>query len=190
MPQVNYNLKETYEISYKSYGGYSRLQRTAMIRNTPIKLKELFNIQPNESILIIGAGFGWIPEEWLSMGLGPVYALDTSEYIQNNLVGNANIPIYNIDIIQNTSDVLALNNNQPFRWAFTDNMITVLTDTEVLTLASNLRSVAQTVVHYTQDIIVNHELTDPLNHNWKTLASWKSILYPDIIVEYESHTIA
>lgn len=204
MPNFNFDridctVEDYYHTSYRYYGGYYRSNRDAIIDYNHIYLKEALNIQPNESILIIGAGFGWIAEEWTKMGLGPICCTDTSPWIQANTQTETapNITIHNLDInVAADRDaikaILNLGPNDKFKWGITEDVLPCLTDQQALEMSNNLQLISETVVHY---VTINSLLgtaewvPTQLPHNWKTAQHWKSILGSVLIARAGTHEV-
>lgn len=186
MPLVEFN-KAYYDTCYQfCEQGYTRAEKFRVLHNIDhIVFKNALQLQPGDSILIIGAGFGWQAEEWINMGLGPICAVDTAQWIQDNKATESVIPIYDFDITtqagkDQAKSILGITGNNKIKWAITEDMIVCLSDAECLLLASSLREIAETVVHYTT-VPTNFNTVIP--HNWKSIADWKTFLSPDLIVQ-------
>jgi len=183
MPIFEFN-EQYYSKTYKIFGSYTRENRFTIFNQTEhILFKNVLQPQPGDTILIIGAGFGWLAEEWTNMGLGPICAVDTSPWIQANKITQSAIPIYDLDITTSqgkdqAKSILGVGTNDKIKWAITEDVTPCLADSECLELATHLRTIAETVVHYIT-IPGNYEKFAP--HNGKTAQEWKNLLTPDLI---------
>lgn len=184
MPLFDFNTSTYYNVAYRGFGGYSRDNRTLIMNNNQNVLKNQLGIQPNDTILIVGCGFGWIAEEWSNSGFGPICPVDTSLWIHSNTSTESAITIYNFDLNTQLGREYALASvglgpNDKATWAITEDMIACLTDNENLELAANLRLIANNVVHWTT---IPYDFNTLQVHNWKTKQDWETLLSPDIIV--------
>lgn len=184
MPLFNFNTSTYYDTAYRRFGGYNRANRISIMNNNQNVLKNQIGIQPGDTILIVGCGFGWIAEEWTNSGLGPICAVDTSLWIHDNTSTESTIPIYNIDLNtqsgrESALSVLRLGPTDKVTWTITEDMIACLTDSENLELAANLRLISTNVVHWTT---IPYDFNTLQVHNWKTKADWELLLSPDIII--------
>lgn len=184
MPLFDFNTSVYYNTCYRAFGGYSRANRISIINDNSDMLKNYLGIQPGDTVILIGCGFGWIAEEWTNSGLGPICPVDTSLWIHSNTATESAIPIYNFDLNTQAGrdsalSTLGLGPNDKATWAITEDMIACLSDSENLELAANLRLIANNVAHWTSIPIDFNTL---LAHNWKTKQDWETFLSPDIIV--------
>lgn len=203
MPLFDFSTSDYYDKSYQHSNGYYRVSKDYIwYKEDPEVLNNSLNIQPNDSILLIGAGFGWLAEEWTNMGLGPICCTDTSPWIQANTQTETapNITIHNLDInVAADRDaikaILNLGPNDKLKWAITENMITCLTDQECVEISNNMRLIAETVVHITN---IPPKIDDPdwvsstppeFRHNVKSGSAWKLLLPNDVIVRFPQGTI-
>jgi hypothetical protein len=188
MPLVDYNLKSTFDVAYNDSGGYSRDTRPVILRDAPLRLAQVLHMQPGEPILIVGAGYGWIAEEWLDMGLGPICPVDTSEWIQSSKYDSSTIEIYSLDVSKeaDVQRIHQLLDTTRIEWVITENVLPVLTDDECETLSRHLHSFCPNIIHYMQ---TSKPHTDPQKHNWKSADEWKDLLPADRIVDYFTYQV-
>ena len=58
--------------------GYTREVRRNYMGNDHWVLRQKLGLKPGQSILIVGAGYGWVAEDWQTIGLGPIICVDNS----------------------------------------------------------------------------------------------------------------
>lgn len=182
---MNYNLESTFNHP-KNYGmlpgGYCRANKSAIWYNDQYRIRSELGIQPNESILLVGAGFGWLAEDWIADGYGPICAVDTSNWIQSRKSQESNIEIYSLNVTnladQNTiKNLLGITPGNKITWCITEDILVCNTDDDCLQISESLRNIGNNVVH----ISSSPSVTLP-DHNWKTITEWENFLYPDKIV--------
>lgn len=206
MPLVDSNLAATWASLYREYNpagvemvggvpvvpgadapiGYSRAVKDRIIGNDHWALARALNLQPGQRIALIGAGFGWVAEDWAAAGLGPIVAVDTSTWIHANKAANATVTILNADTATNSGrnavrQALGLSGNQRADWAITEDVLPVLSDAECLQVGAALRNMATNVAHWVSVLVPGGGQDARLN--WKTLASWKVLMTPDKVVK-------
>lgn len=196
MPLVDWNQETTYNHTdvYGGIGGYNRNNKEGLsiICNHRF-LREAFPFQPGESILLVGAGFGWIAEDFISNGLGPVCAIDTSTWIQSNKNDNSFIEVYNYDVTNDQhknsiKQILNLSVEEKIDWCITEDFFTGLSDVECLNIANHLRILGNNVIHYITS--PPKKTTETLmTRNWKTQEEWKELLSPDYILMVNSNKV-
>jgi hypothetical protein len=151
------------------------------------RLKEALNLQPGQSIGIIGAGFGWVAEDWFAAGLSPIVAVDTSAWIHSNKAQHATVTILNEDGSTNASrgrirQALGLTGGNRATWCISEDILPTFADDEALTLAQRMRLVGTTCAHWVSCSAVVTAAQDQ-RLNWKTLEQWKALVTPDLVVE-------
>ena len=192
MPLYNFT-GDYYNQIYPGLLSYTRENKNVLVQlEDQILLKNALGIQPGESILIIGAGFGWRVEDLVTLGLGPICATDTSAWIQENVQTEANpgIIIYNLDINDAIDRdaikaVLNLGASDKFKWGITEDVLPCLTDQECIEMSNNMRTICESVVHY---VSIPNKLNTPefnptLSHNFKIGPDWKNLLPNDTIIK-------
>lgn len=159
--------------------------------NSPDRLRMALNLQPGQSIILVGAGFGWMAEKWQEAGLGPIVAIDSSTWIQANKAQHARVQVHNEDASDNLSrgrikQLLGLQGNERAAFAISEDIVAGLSDQEAQVLAVRLRLLGTTTVHW---ITTGRRRFDDPNTwagdqrlNWKTLEDWKVLLAPDLVV--------
>lgn len=156
---------------------YERAAKEKYLGQDHWRLLDTLGIQKGAAITLIGAGFGWVGEDWLGAGYGPIVCADTSAWIRANLTGNAIVPI----LSENALSVKSRKNirnaaGTAIIWAISEDALAVLEDSEAITLSVALHQLAPNVVHW-----VSENVHDPrLNPN--SAAAWKVVLPDDIIV--------
>lgn len=164
--------------------GYERSCRDRILGNDHWLLKQALNLQPGQSIALIGAGFGWAAEDWFASGLSPIVAVDTSMWIQANKVQNATVTILSEDGTSNASrgrirQALGLSGSTRATWCISEDVLPVLSDAEAVQLATAMRQIGTNVAHWVSVATVSG---DP-RLNWKTLEAWKALVTPDKVVQ-------
>ena len=169
--------------------GYVREAKETYIGDDAQRLREALDIKPGQSIILVGAAFGWMAEDWEDAGLGPIVALDTSRWILDRLEHAAR-PIINEDIGNHAAVTKALGKTRA-TWCISEDLIAALSDDEAVALAKRMRPMAEHVVHWTSCGIrrgpnpmegVEGEWAGDPRLNWKTLEDWKELLAPDTVV--------
>ena len=191
MPIANYNLEYTYNCpqNYGNWGGYNRSNKDYLYNLCKdFKLLDLVNPQPNQTILMVGVGFGWIAEKWLERGLGPICAVDTSAWIHSEKHNHAAIPIYNYDV-NNTQhqleikQILGLQPSEKIDICITEDCFTGMTDQECVQMSQSLGVIGKKVVHYISPPAADPEYDLTIfPGNKKTAEGWKSLLSNDSII--------
>lgn len=178
--------------------GYERSVKDHILGNDHLMLKQALGIQPGQSIVLLGAGFGWVAEGWAALGLGPIAAADNSTFIQGNKTGNAVVPILNEDGSTNASrgrirQALGLTGGNLATWCISEDVLPIMSDAEARTFASRMRLIGTNVAHW---ISVGARRFDNPNVwagdarlNWKTLADWKALVTPDRVVKRGTATV-
>lgn len=157
--------------------GYTRANKFLIWDHDHYFARDAFGIKPREGILLVGAGFGWVAEDWIREGLGPICAVDTSQWIQSRKIIESQIPIYPYDV-NDVSDQILIKQTIgcDIEWCITEDMISCLSDEECVILCKNLRQLGRRVAH------IISPTTDRLpQHNYKTKEEWKTFLYPDAV---------
>jgi hypothetical protein len=134
-------------------------------------LWEALGIKPLETVIIVGAAYGWLAEAWEAAGLGPIHCLDTSDYIHEHKGEHARLPILKLDPGEMSGDLA--------QWCISEDVMPTLSDEEAKALAERMSHVASKVAHWVSTRV--GEGQDP-RLNWKTLEEWKEILSPDLVV--------
>jgi hypothetical protein len=191
MPIANYNLEYTYNCpeNYGNFGGYNRNNKEYLFDLCrDFKLLEKVAPQPNQTILFVGSGFGWIAENWISHGLGPICAVDTSNWIHSEKHIHAAIPIYNYDVTNaqhqgEIKQLLGLQLDQKIDICITEDCFPGMYDSECLAMAESLRSIGNRVIHYITPPAKdpNYDLTI-FPGNKKTAEGWKALMPTDSIL--------
>lgn len=196
MSLINWNDEYTFNHPnvYGDCGGYNRQNKENLYYLCQhFLLRTAFPFQPGETILLVGAGFGWIAEDFISNGLGPVCAVDTSAWIQAEKSQHSVIEIYNYDVTNVTDQesikqVLGVTGSSKIDWCITEDFFTGMSDSECLTIAQSLRDIGNQVIHYISPSpgTVSGVLA---NRNWKTGAAWKQLLTPDLVLMGRSNLV-
>jgi len=183
--------------------GYTRPAMSQYIGNdakTLIAALESVGLQKGQRIVLVGAGFGWVAEEFIAQGYGPaadgttngkVCAVDTSTWIQNNRGANAQVSILNADVNASTGKRTIRqqfgSNTALLDWVISEDVLPILTgidpgsNNEIIPFCQNLRTLAPNVAHWVSVLIPGSDQDQRLN--WKTLADWKSWVTPDFVIQ-------
>lgn len=183
--------------------GYQRSEAWRYIGNDAkslIAALESVGMTTGQRIALVGAGFGWVAEEFIAQGYGPmadgtangkVCAIDTSTWIQSNKNGNATVNIVNADVNASTGRRAIRqqfgSNNAVIDWAISEDVLPILSGTgptpggtnEIVPFAQTLRSLATNVAHW---VSVGSASGDT-RLNWKTLEEWKAWVTPDFVIQ-------
>lgn len=190
MPLVNSNDVAVWDSLYRCemengrVVHYAREAKQQYIGNDHWALRDALGLRAGQRIALIGAGFGWIAEDWAAVGLGPIVAVDTSTWIQANKAQQATFTILNADTATNSGrnavrSALGLSGNQRADWAITEDVLPVLTDAECVQVGTALRNLAANVAHWVSVATGSGDA----RLNWKDLASWKALMTPDRVVK-------
>jgi hypothetical protein len=197
MPLVNSDLQATWESLYGPqqigetgvYVHFDRAVKDRITGNIAGILVRALNLQPGQSIGIIGAGFGWVAEDLFARGLSPIVAVDTSAWIQSNKTQHATVTILNEDGGSNASrgrirQALGLTGNNRATWCISEDVLPILSDAEAQTLDSNMRLVGTSVAHLVSELIPGGDQDSRLN--WKTKEQWKALLPSATIISRQT----
>jgi hypothetical protein len=148
-----------------------------------VKLGEALDVQPGDSVIIIGGAFGWIAELWEAQGLDPMIVTDSSRWIHANKGEHATHAILDEDSLSEESRmaILAaagLYGEERATWCISEDVMPALADAEALALSTAMRAMGVNVAHWVSCKMVDQ---DP-RLNWKTLEEWKELLAPDLVV--------
>jgi len=181
MPQVDYNFKKTFDVAYQI--DYCRKNKDKLTPQSAVNFLKSLDTDFNDTILVIGAAFGFVVEEWIKQGYKNVFALDTSAWIQQEKKNNATVEIYNIDITSTIGkqEAKALIDGAKFNWAISENVLTILSDKECVILTNSMRTLSKNVVHLVQCKSEKQEKRFP--HNWKSKEEWELFLPNTTIVD-------
>lgn len=183
MPLVDFNDSDAWAQMYDP--PFERANRELIFGNGMVDCHKLRTaleergMQPHDSVLFIGGGYGWMAEAWASAGYTRLTVSDSSDRIHSTLAGNAVIPICNEDALtaESRECILAAAGVDRFDWIITEDVLPCLTDGECLNLAQCLRLIGTRVVHWLTPKIEGN--TMPLN--WRTAQEWSAMMSPDII---------
>lgn len=192
MPLVDTDLEQTWNELYT--GGFIRANKEAILGSRGLppgqgdhwRLAKALNLQPGQSIVIMGAGFGWVAEDWVAGGLGQISCVDNSAYIHSNKNEHAVVPLHNENGQTQASrarirQTLNLQGQVRADWCISEDVLPVLSDAEASQFIASMRLIGATAAHWVS-ISVNPANSDP-RLNWKTLEQWKAIVAPDLVVE-------
>lgn len=154
-----------------------------------------------QRIAIVRSEFGWIAEEFINEGYGPIadgtaagriVCIDTSTWIQANKASNATLNIVNSDVNGATGRRAIRqqlgSNNQVIDWAISYEVLPMLSDAECAPFASSMRALATNVVHWLTPLLSGPPQQDA-RLNWKSSDAWKALMTPDLIVPMGTATI-
>lgn len=192
MPIIDYNSESAFShpTVYGAIGGYNSANKGFLwlaMRHAEFLPK--LDIKPGDTILMIGVGFGWIAENWIEQGLGPICAIDTSRWIQSAKSQHATIEIHDFDVTdysthEQIKQILGLQPQDKIDWCITEDFFTEITDQECIDISLALRTIGNNVIHYitpklSEDLLQIPEIGI---RNYKTESEWNTLLSPDKIV--------
>lgn len=183
MPLVDSNLAQTWdelygcELSDGTLAHFERAAKERILGEDHWRLRNALGLLPGTSICIVGAGYGWIAEDWEEAGLGPIVCTDTSTYIHQGVALHAVKTILDEDALtaESRSRILAAAGLAHFDLVITEDVLPILSDEECLVLCSALRELGLSVAHW-----ISVGGGDP-RLNWKTPEAWRA-LTGDLIV--------
>jgi hypothetical protein len=202
MPLVDSNDPTVWSSTYRVYvdgveRGYERAAKDRIMGEDPDRMVEALvrvGLQKGQRIALIGCGFGWMAEQLVELGYGPIadgtasgriVNVDTSTWIHANKANNAVIEILNQNINASTGRRAVKSAfgspNAVIDWAISEDVLPILTDSEVSPFCSALRQAAVNVAHWVS--VLYPEADQDTRMNWKTLADWKTLVAPDHLIE-------
>lgn len=196
MPITDWNDSAVWNALYSGCSNeeeqFVRDSKDIIMCNAHWRLKDALDIKPSESIVLIGAAYGWIAEDWIQFGLGPVVAVDISTYIQTRKHMHAVVPIINENILTESGleairSVLG-GNGIMADWVISEDLLPMLTDQECLDMGREMRKLGKNVAHWVTTKSPGNVEWPPMN--WKTLEEYKNLMSPDAIVKRGSDKIA
>lgn len=157
---------------------FDRAAKQAIMGDDGEKLREALKIQSGQNVVLIGAAFGWIAEDWIKLGVN-VVAVDTSSWIHANLEGNAIIPIINADCRTEPGRevILSALGTTP-DYVISEDVLPVLTDDDCNTLALGMRAMGGIIAH-----MISTGTSGNVDLNWKTQEQWKQAFAGDLIIQ-------
>jgi 23S rRNA U2552 (ribose-2'-O)-methylase RlmE/FtsJ len=157
---------------------FDRAAKQSIMGNDGEKLRQALVIQSRQNVVLIGAAFGWIAEDWVKLGIN-VVAVDTSTWIHANLEGNAVVPIINADCRTEPGREAILNalNTVP-DFVISEDVLPVLTDDDCNTLALGMRALGGKTAHW-----ITTGTSGDVDLNWKTQEQWKQMFAGDLIIQ-------
>ena len=187
MPRVDFDDPETWASLYGDGEGIGFTREHANAVGDYARLRELLDLKPEQSIILLGGAFGWGAEEWEAAGLGPIVVTDTSTWIQTNKPAQATLPIYNegSSTSSSRSKILKALGQAKATWCISEDVMPTLDDAEATQLALRMRLMATNVAHWISIGLrrdSDGEWGGDPRLNWKTLEDWKELLSPDIVV--------
>lgn len=199
MPLQDWNLESTWQNAYRLKKAsdpntwapaYERdCSVYSAAPNTAAQIASALVLLPAHKVGFIGAGYGWIANAVAQLIGCTVAAIDTSQYIQDRKLANADVEIINADVSAGSGraqvrQALGITGNSKATYMVTENVITCLTDQECLNLSSFLHDLSDNVVHWTAvpDLDKQARGLQDLNYNWKTIAEWKALLPNDLFI--------
>jgi hypothetical protein len=156
----------------------------------PQALMDALGIPTGVRIALIGAGFGFLGERLAVLGYGPIANVETSPWIHTNKPLNATVEILNSDFRVTSGkrairQFLGLGNNTKVPWIITEDMLSCFTDSEITQFLPHLRELGTNIAHL---VTISEGFLDP-RLNWKTLAGYKALVTPDLVVARGSYEV-
>lgn len=187
MPLLDFNDKAVWDSLYRCQPEgqvlhFERAAKSALLGNDHWELLKALDLKAGQSIVIVGGAFGWVAEDWIEAGYGPITVVDNSTYIHVRKAAHARVPI-----------ATELPTGPKADWLITEDVLPGLADNEIGQFLAPLRSRAKTVAHW---VTVGLRRYDNPNVwagdarlNWKTLADWKTLVAPDYVVQRGTATV-
>jgi hypothetical protein len=182
MPLANFNditvWNDWYQIPMDdgTVAHFERRAKDLILGNDHLRLAEALDIQPGQRVVLIGAGFGWIKEDWEAAGLGPIIATDTSELIQFLKIYHAVVDVLDADVLTDDGRraiCIALGGSPDI--LISEDVLPCLDDSECLALVEAMRGMAPKVAHW---VTANAQM----GLNSKSIEQWKDLVSPDLVV--------
>ena len=207
MPIVDRNAGAFYD------GGANSLYVPALARTTEwlsgfrgdtqelIKALTSVGLVKGQRIVIVHAMFGWVAEEFIAQGYGPIangttagriVNVDMSTWIHANKAAHATLPILSEDVTttpgrRNIKSALG-SPTQTIDWGIAYEILPDLTDTECATFRTAMRALATKVVHWVTPLAGGPPGQDA-RLNLKSISAWKTLMTPDYIIGRGSASI-
>ena len=162
---------------------------------------ESIGLIKGQRILLLGAGFGWIAEEFVMAGYGPmadgtgngrICALETSAWVHANKNVHARVAIINADVSVATgrNSIRAsfnLTGTAKADWCITEDVLPILVGqgaspngpNEVQPLCQSCRQMAVNIAHM---VTPRHGSAQDPRLNWKSMEEWKAWVSPDYVI--------
>lgn len=182
MPVTDFNDPDLWlSVFCKNVGGYRRAGKDGIHNSVENEmLRSALSLQGGQRVLLIGAAYGWVAEDWQAAGINAV-AVDTSTYIQATKAENAVVDVLDFDVMTDAG-LQAAKTLGPWDWVITEDLLPCLSDDEVNTLAVNLRQLGR-VAHWVAPIVSPPFISRPL----ETYRDW---LAPDVVVHRYTGEVA
>jgi len=175
-----------YQCSPKDGGGqiyhFDRIVKDRILGNDHWSLLTALQtkgITKGQKICLLGAGFGWVAEDWVAQGWTPLIAVDTSTYIASRKATEATVTIYDYDITTGSGrnaikQALGVTGNNKVNWMISEDVLPILSDTECGQLDGWMHDLGTNVAHWVS--VLNAGSNQDVRLNWKTLAQWKALM--------------
>lgn len=188
---------------FGQYEGYTRLgmsramgphdDELTFFHNRRDHLLELFDIQPSDRILVIGAGFGFLIESFKDAGFQNIWGVDSSPYISKKKATEARGDVLLIsDDVRGVGRVKqalkALTGDDRFNWVISESVVESYDAAEIRDLLLACRQYLHP--QEPEDHVVHLVHTDPMveplvnrtiaecneiepKHSWVSLIDWE-----------------
>lgn len=183
MPLVDLNHQSGWDRLYEAQVGdtvyhFERPAKDIILGRDHFSLRDALGLRPHHRIALIGAGFGWVAEDWINDGFPHVVAVDISEWVHANKDKHAAVPILDADCrTQKGRDVITAALGGSVDWAISEDVLPILTNTECRDLIQGMRILAPEVAHWITPCRPESGL------NSHTLKGWKHMVKPDLVVQ-------
>lgn len=142
-------------------------------------------------ILVAGCGYGYTVRHLINLGID-AWGIDASAYAvqQASTIVPGRVTQANILIRSELTACLTfagLKTNQKFTAIVTEDVLTCLTDAEIVMALTELRRIGTVVFHIVN--AVELEANRLLQFNWKTPAQWKTVVGTESVLTLESYTV-
>lgn len=178
-----------------TYSGFTRANRQALIGNDGfnlVKALESVGMAKGEKICLVGGGFGWVTEDFITAGYARARCADSSSWIHADKVHHAAIPIINADIITAAGQVALktafnLQAGEKLDWVITEDVLPCLNDAEVIAFVIACRKMGAKVAHW---LTPKLGPSQDARLNWKSIVEWKTMVAPNYVIQRGKSVVA
>ena len=170
------------------YVGYCRKAKQAFYGMDVQSLISALPFKRRDKILFVGAGFGWMQEDFAEAGFKHrnMLSLDTSRWIHANLADNAVVTVEFLDVMKSGDRKIIMTKLKP-DWIISEDCLPLFSNDEVLEFCKCLRIMAPKIARWVTPLVGSSQHPQM---NWKTLEDWKKLVAPDLVVKRGDSTVA
>jgi hypothetical protein len=163
--------------------GYERRAKGRILGEDHLRLRDSLNVTFEQRVVFVGAGFGWVAEDWAALGHIHLLCLDTSPYIHARKAEHADVPIHDIDILTVAGrDAVTTFLGGPAHFVISEDVLPSLGDEECVALDRAMHEIGLNVVHWITCMT-------PSPMNCKTAQEWKHLLPDSAVVPRGTATV-